>query len=185
VEASTTSLEEVFRLPRDGQPHLSKTIPILYKLKGKDSVVSHCHEDGLKSRAIAVVKTVLASLSRSEDIYEDLWHGSEKFYASNGTTASRLLSARDEIVVEADANGARYRINALLFALHFRVLCNRLEREDLNPNKTETMVLDSLTEETESSRDQIHALLKRGRWYAQWIDRLGLGAIFLLGESFA
>jgi hypothetical protein len=190
VSQSTNSLEEVLNLPDSGQPLLNQAVPTLDILKDEDSVVSYCRDDGLKSRAIAVVRAVFRSLSRSEDIYAGIWHGFRQFYAPNGTTATRLLNTQDLIVDEADVNSARYRINALLFGFHFRALCDRLERDGLNPKTSkekskETMTVESLTKETNRSRDQIHNLLKRGRWYAQWIDRLGVGAILLLGESLA
>lgn len=180
------SLEEVLNLPDSGQPLRNQAVPTLDILKDEDSVVSYCRDDGLKSRAIAVVRSVFRSLSRSEDIYAGIWHDARQFYAPDGTTATRLLNTQDLIVEEADVNSARYRINALLFGFHFRTLCDRLERDDLNPKKSkEAITVESLTKETNRSHDQIHTLLKRGRWYAQWISRLGVGAILLLGESLA
>jgi hypothetical protein len=129
---------------------------------------------------------VFRSLNRSKYIYADIWHGVRQFYGSNGTTATRLLNTQDSIEDEADVNSARYRINALLFAFHFRALCDGLEREDMVSGKSkETVILENMTKETKKSREQIHTLLKRGRWYAHWVDRLGVGAILLLGESLA
>lgn len=172
-------------LPSNGQPHLNQTVPVLDTLKDESSVASYSRSHGLKQRAIAVARAVFDALSRPEDIYSDIWRGCGPFYASNGTTAARLLGAEDSIGEEADVNGARYRINALIFAFYFRALCDKFEREELNPKKTETIVVESLIKETGKSRDRIQTLLKRGRWYAQWIDRLGIGAIMLLGRSLA
>lgn len=186
VSQSTNSLNEVLDLPDSGQPLLNQAVPTLAILKDEDSVVSYGRDDGLKPRAIAVVRAVFRSLSHSEDIYAGIWQGFRQFYAPSGTTATRLLNTQDLIVDEANVNSARYRINALLFGFHFRALCDRIERDDSNPKMSkETMVLESLIKETKRSREQIHTLLKRGRWYAQWIDRLGVGAILLLGESLA
>lgn len=134
----------------------------------------------MKPRAIGVAKTILRSCCQPVEIYVDIWKGS-KFYETDGTPECRLLDADGSISSEGHVNGARYRVNALVFACvyHARV-------QSLGPiAKRETIVLRDIEKESGKSRSHIGVVLKHGRWYMAWVSKLGLGAILTLGESFA
>lgn len=186
VKQSAKSLEELLELPDNGQPSSEQVEPTLDILKNEKSITKYCRDSGLKQTAISVVLAVFRSLNRSQDTYANVWYGCNRFYKAKGTTASRLLDAQDTIVGEADVNGARYRINALLFAFDFRARCERLRFDDSEETKNkETAVLRKVMEESKKTSDQIYTSLKRGRFYAQWVNELGIGAILALGESLA
>lgn len=183
---SVKSLEELLELPDLGQVSSREAQPVLDTLEDEDSVDKFCRDSGLKKRATLVVKAVFRSLHRSEDVYADIWNGVKDFYNSEGTTASRLLDAQEAIAGEADANAARYRINALLFAFEWRARCEAVRFDESIPTKNkDTTVLKRVMAESKKTSEQIQTLLKRGRFYAEWVNELGVGAILALGESLA
>lgn len=192
AKRSAESLEELLKLPNDGQSSSDQPEPTLDILRNEKSIVKYCRDSGLKQTSISVVLAVFRSLGRSKESYANVWDGCKHFYKANGTTASRLLEAHDVIVGEADVNGARYRINALLFTFDFRARCEKLRFDDSDAirskktkEKKETAVLREVMEESNKTSDQIYTSLKRGRFYAQWVNELGIGAILALGESLA
>jgi hypothetical protein len=195
AKRSAESLEELLELPNDGQSSSDQSEPTLDILRNEKSIVKYCRDSGLKPTSISVVLAVFRSLGRSKESYANVWDGCKHFYKTNGTTASRLLDAHDVIVSEADVNGARYRINALLFAFNFRARCEELRLDDSDATRSkktketketiETAILRKVMEESNKKSDQIYTSLKRGRFYAQWVNELGIGAILALGESLA
>lgn len=173
-------MPELLKLPVNGLASPGETQPVLATLQSESEIVEHCNNKGMKSRAIAVVKAVFRSLGQPKDIYTDVWKGS-RFYQTGGTTACRLLNADDSIVNEEHINGARYRINALVLACHYHARV-----QSLGPKaRRETIIVEELMNESRKSRSHITTVLKRGRWYALWVSKLGLGAILTLRESFA
>ena len=176
-----TSLDQLLELPDDGRSSLEQVEPILDLFEDERSFTEYCGSEGLQPKAIAVAKAVFRSLDRPESIYADIWHGTSNFYGSKGTTARRLLETDNSIESEGDVNGARYRVNALLFAFHYRARCDEL----VATKQKETVVLQKIMEESGKTIHQIKNLLKRGRWYALWVNKLGLGAILMLGGSLA
>jgi hypothetical protein len=180
VEEPAKSLPDLLQLPVNGQASPGEIEPVLATLRSEQEIVDHCSRKDMKPRAVAVAKAVFRSFAQPRDIYANIWRGSD-FYQTDGTTECRLLEAHASIVNEGHINGARYRINALIFACvyHTRV-------EELGPiAKRETIILGKLAKESGKPRSHITTALKRGRWYGAWVSKLGLGAILTLGESFA
>jgi hypothetical protein len=180
VEEPAKSLPDLLKLPINGQPSPGEIEPVLAALRSEQEIVEHCSNKNMKPRAVAVAKAVFRSFAQPKEIYANVWRGSD-FYQTEGTTERRLLEAHEFIVNEGHINGARYRINALVFACvyHARV-------QELGPTaKRETIILEKLAKESGKPRSHITTALKRGRWYGAWVSKLGLGAILALGESFA
>jgi hypothetical protein len=185
VKRVARSLDEVLDLPDD--VHCDQLIPAL---NNKESVKQHCLSLGLKPRVTAVVVAVFNSKELSREIYKDLWNGPKKFYILNGTPAYRLLNAHSTIENQTYANNSRDRINALLFAIHFQTLCDSIHQDGesertLQWQSKETVVMEKLINESQKTKSQIQNLLKRGRWYRQWIIEMGVGGILMLGASMA
>jgi hypothetical protein len=190
VTPFTNSLDEVLILPDNGQ--CGQAIPALEILDNEKSITKHCKGHGLKPRAIAVVLAVFRSKKRSKEIYKGIWDGSKEFYVPYGTPASRLLNADAALEDDADVNKSKNRINALLFAIHFQTLCDSLEHDEKRKERMssewkskETIIMQKIREDTPKTDHQIRNLLKRGRWYGQWIQRLGVGGILILGDTLA
>lgn len=178
---TVSTLEQLLELPDEGRPHSEQDERTLDVFQNDRTFAEHCSSCGLHPKATAVAKSVYRSLGHSKDIYADIWDNSPTFYCSNGTTASRLLETDSRIENEGDINGARYRVNALLFAFYYRARC-----EELTTTKhVETIVLQRIVDESGKNIHHIKNLLKRGRWYALWVNVLGVGAILILGASLA
>jgi hypothetical protein len=178
VEEPAKSLPDLLKLPVNGQTPPGEIEPVLAALRSEQEIVEHCK--GMKPRVVAVAKAVFRSFAQPKEIYANVWRGLD-FYQTEGTIERRLLEAHEFFVKEGLLNGARYRINALVFACvyHARV-------QELGPiAKRETIILENLAKESGKLRSQITTALKRGRWYGAWVSKLGLGAILTLGESFA
>jgi hypothetical protein len=181
VKQVAVTLEQLLELPDDGQSSVNPIGRILDTLENEKEVEKLCEGERLQSKAVLVAKAVYRSLARSEDIYADIWNNSSNFYNDGETTACRLLKTDDIIANDRYTNAARYRVNALLFAMFFRTKCEELK----SGARRETMVIQQMMNESGKTVDQIKTLLKRGRWYALWVSELGLGAILVLGESLA
>lgn len=177
---STKSLPYLLNIVQSRNPS-GFVEPILQTLQTEASATKHCTHIGMRPRATAVVKSVMRSLVRPTSIYESIWQGSE-FYATEGTTASRLLQAEGSIMNEGDINGARYRANAVILACHYYA---RVQDLGATVSNRETKILQEMVKESGKSRSHINAVLRRGRWYAELVNELGLGAILTLGESIA
>lgn len=176
-----SSLEQLLALPdviRSSSEHIE---PIINVFDNDRSFTEYCNAAGLQPRATAVAKAVHRSLDRPANIYANIWTTSSEIYGSSGTTASRLLEAETSIGNEGDVNGARYRVNAIMFAFHFRARCEN----SIATTTKEKLVLQKIVDESGKKIHQIKALLKRGRWYTLWVSKLGLGAILTLGETLA
>lgn len=181
MKESAASLQELLELPDNGQASSELVCPILDTLDNEKDVDELCSDEGLQPKATAVAKAVYRSLARPESIYTDIWQSSSNFYKVGGTTAYRLLQTETSIVNAGDVNGARYRINAILFALYFRTQCEELGLK----GKQGTVIIKRMMKDSGKNSDQIKSLLKLGRWYALWVSELGLGAILMLGECLA
>jgi hypothetical protein len=184
VKEHATSLQELLELPElpdDGQASSEPAGPILDTIENEKDVHELCLKEGLQPKAIVVAKAVYRSLARPESLYEDIWHSSSDLYKAGGTIACRLLQTESAILDQGDVHGAKYRVNALLFAIHFRAQC---EASGLK-GKQGTVIIQRMMKESGKNSDQIKGLLKRGRWYALWVSELCLGAILVLGESLA
>lgn len=177
-QSTTATLSDLLELPVHGRATSQDVEPVLFALQSEKDVKRHCDDEGVKARATAVAKIVFRSLARSEITYANVWQGLD-LCKNSGTTACRLLETESSIVDESHVNGARCRINALLFALHYRARCEGLSTRA----NRETAVLQEITRESGKTSDQIKALLKRGRWCIEWVNELGLGAILTLGDS--
>jgi len=184
VKRVADTLEQLLKLPDNGQASVDQIRGVPDTLENEKEVDKLCETERLRPKAVSVAKAVYRSLAHSVDIYADIWGNSPNFYNDAGTTACRLLKTDDSIANDRCINGARYRVNALLFAMFFRTKCEECE-ELLTGAKRETTVIRQMMDESGKTSDQIKTLLKRGRWYALWVSELGLGAILVLGESLA
>lgn len=183
-EFAEITLEKLWLLPDSGEWSIEDRPPTLDHLKDQEAIHNHCREEGLRNTAIQVVKATYDSLQRPEDRYNNIWQKSRQFYRTEGTVATRLLNTNDVVEDEEEINAARYRVNALLFAFEYRARCERLDTSELTTKK-EAAVMKAVMSESGRTSEQIHTLLKRGRFYAQWIKILGPGAILTLGVSLA
>ena len=177
---ATQSLSDLLKIVQGRNPSASIG-PILQTLQTETSAAEHCNQIGMRSKAAAVVRSVVRSLARPTRIYRSIWQGSE-FYETEGTATSRLLQAEGAIADEGDINGARYRVNAVILACHYHAKVQQLGAA--TPHR-ETKILQEMMKESGKKRSHINAVLRRGKWYAELVNTLGLGAILTLGESIA
>lgn len=184
VQRAVTSYEQLLGLPDNGQTSVDQMRRISDTLENEEELENLYKSERLKPKAASVARAVYRSLSRpeAEDIYADIWGSSSSdFYQDEETTTCRLLKTDDRIADNQYTNAARYRVNALIFAMFFHTKCEQLD----TMAKKETVVIKQMMAESGKTKDQIKTLLKRGRWYVLWVSELGLGAILVLGESFA
>ena len=180
AKEATQSLSDLLNIVQGRNPSGSVE-PILQTLQTETSAGKHCNQIGMRSKATAVVKSVVRSLGRPMSIYRSIWQGSG-FYETGGTATRRLLQAEGAIINEGDINGARYRVNAVILACHYHA---KVQELGTAISRRETKILQEMVKESGKKRSHIYAVLRRGKWYAELVNELGLGAILTLGESIA
>lgn len=167
-------------LPVSGRSSLGAVEPTTGIIERETDVMKFCDAEKVPGKVAATAKVIFRALARPDSLYSNIWHGSD-FYTTGGSTACRLLEAEVAITNDQDLNGARYRINALIFALHYNA-----QIQELGPRANrESIVTERLLKESCKTRRQVEFLLQRGRWLALWVNQFGLGAILALGESIA
>jgi hypothetical protein len=149
-------------------------------LQSTKDVIEYCSNNKFSKNVKATGNAVIRSLRHPETSYQSIW-GNQDFYKDSGSMASRFLNAECAILDQKHVNGARYRINALLFALHYNA---QLQELGANANR-QSLVMAGLMAESSKTKRQIEFLLKQGRWNALWVYKFGIGAILALGEFLA
>jgi hypothetical protein len=174
---SVESLSDLLALPENGRDAPEPVEVILGALRSEKDVTRHCDSNKIPQSAKSTAKAVFRSLNFPEARYKDIWSGFI-FYNVRGSIACRCLEAERHISGDAFVNGARYRINALLFALDYNARVQALGTKA----HRERIVVDAIVKESSRLKRQIELLLKKGRWYALWVSKFGIGAILALGE---
>jgi hypothetical protein len=149
-------------------------------LQSAKDVIEYCNSNKFPKHVRATGNAVIRSFHHPETSYQSIWSNHD-FYKDSGSMASRFLNAECAILDERHVNGARYRINALLFALHYNA---RVQELGTNAHRQSTVMTDLMAESSKTKR-QIEFLLKQGRWNALWVCKFGIGAILALGEFLA